>query len=1435
MDNRPALGLQRPLPPQRALTGSYALQHALKRTPQPSRLNNVRSVSQPVNIVDLTADGARIDARNAAAFLNNADRLYASPHVINLDDDDKQRPAKRAKTAGRGFRAGGNISEAQRDAAHQAVPGSPLPSLPPRKSVIASRNTAQRSRRALVHRAARRANGLEPPSIATRLPAPKLVADFHPWNGHHAEDILTETVVKGGYFDKAPAPNSAETTSAKPTIWSNLSAKNNMGLQTLSYLFTSVMEKRQAMGRVTAPSTFKPPPRVTVTDTKREAWLRDLANPDVPLRKQSRTIPHGVRGKLLMEQCLGKDIPMPRAVWLAKCVGANELRAFRRKGVSGAAAATGEAKWVREWTVSVEQFLDGVIACCGQAEWQLKMDYAVKLATSFYTERLLERHHYLDWIVTSFAQAPLERLPIWIILAQLYWKDITAFGRRGRQLAEAILGNLHSMSQARLFVNDTLKARLHKLLMILAATNRGCLILPKTWQKYGYLLAPRTATPNDTPAHNILRRNARLVAPLLKTPQNTRCALLRLYSMLDSVALCLDVAKLSAACLAAVRDINRLVSALLNWSASVFRPGLCRIYLAGQVMSQLRKDGQDTDSAILGYLGSDPVNSVASEHVHRVLVELVRRDAFSAGRYMQWLISSGALSGGHGSSMATALLPMLPRGALSPHLLNTRHTLMNRLKMIPNGDEALASVEAAVLSSAESSQDIRSTVQQLSSFAKLELAERLVARVVVWAKDGGMSLPHFCCLRDTMETIGDLQALATILEASIHTDDTALLATICDTISMYGKAFAAIGCLQSMVDRVSERYRILRAQQALDRSFILALTVLLSRFPEKAQFIKYLDSDLAICDQQTSLAVCSPASDNLISMHASSLDSDSDIDSVFASGNTMDEHLMQRVFSRIVQRAGKASAQLDHGSTKICSWLNQLRAVDANNFDSMARSYAIAAIKNTGENTSMLTVICALVAGGCLRFDFIIDLAKETKSSAAASSAVRLLCSTTIINGALHPVEAYRYRVQQKRFRRESAEKVIPLLVLAIEDPRVAIDDDGFHNLVMEYAVYKYADCIQALRDAPSSSAFLANCGRLVTKMLNLGRSGTQPVSLDVKSIVALADPLSVVQCTGALAFLAKAGDDNDTELLPAVLEAIANGCEVWPQLLEVANQQTIAGIYKWAKEQVLNNASKQDGVESMSREEFSRVLDILDVAHHAAKGEDSSSIIGSVTEKLRALEPRLSGFTEAVVEERQRVMFTLQVLMHLTILYSSSASPDNDAGKQTRCNLLAAVCMILVHPGLQSHQEILEYIHDAASTLADTLPAEALASLGQSILRNGKSDPRLASILGTSPPPDAWLALVSQPQPQGSSQARALMKQAANQQQMAGRGNLPSPVQQTSSLQKAALRSDGRSLAETKTMPFALRRWEIMSDATPMVGDNDTSLSLSLFGARKV
>ena len=105
-------------------------------------------------------------------------------------------------------------------------------------------------------------------------------------------------------------------------------------------------------------------------------WLRDLANSVIPLRRLSRTIPHGIRGKALLDQCLSKKVPPPRAVWLAKCVGTNEVRAFKRKGAGGAAVLGADAKWIEEWTQNVEQFLERLLLDCGTKDWRNKILYA---------------------------------------------------------------------------------------------------------------------------------------------------------------------------------------------------------------------------------------------------------------------------------------------------------------------------------------------------------------------------------------------------------------------------------------------------------------------------------------------------------------------------------------------------------------------------------------------------------------------------------------------------------------------------------------------------------------------------------------------------------------------------------------------------------------------------------------------------------------------------------------------------------------------------------------------------------------------------------------------------------------------------------------------------------------------------------------------------
>jgi len=199
-------------------------------------------------------------------------------------------------------------------------------------------------------------------------------ADFFPWTGNHPEDQFSENAIRQGFFDKAPHAQT-ETSSAKGIIFAAL--KHKSGLLALSSVYTGLIGERRNKGQITAPSTFKPPPRVTLTDTKREGWLKDLANPAMSLRRLSRTIPHGIRGRILLDQCLNKNVPTDRAVWLAKCVGINELRSFKRKGAgSSLVIGGGEAKFHKEWTVIVEQFVESVIFGFEEAEWKAKVGYA---------------------------------------------------------------------------------------------------------------------------------------------------------------------------------------------------------------------------------------------------------------------------------------------------------------------------------------------------------------------------------------------------------------------------------------------------------------------------------------------------------------------------------------------------------------------------------------------------------------------------------------------------------------------------------------------------------------------------------------------------------------------------------------------------------------------------------------------------------------------------------------------------------------------------------------------------------------------------------------------------------------------------------------------------------------------------------------------------
>jgi mediator of RNA polymerase II transcription subunit 12 len=404
MTTRPNVGRQ---PPQRSLSSTNAIQR-----PAPHRSLSQQFPSSsptrraPENFVDLTFEGDAALARHGPRIGTSRLRVEISTDSKTADIYESPKPSSASTPTWRP-----SLPPRGRPQLHFDVPSVSHPSprsaqdgapteaiikpmpLPvrPGKHALPVTEKSRAAATSLVKKDVRpKPYVLETPSAAPRYPPngrlsrvfpPQLAviliclghADFYAWTGNHPEDQFSESVIRQGYYDKAQMTQN-ETGSAKAAIFPALKQKS--GLQTLSSLFTSVLAQRRAHGQITSASTFKPPPRVTVTDTKREMWLKDLANPTISLRRLSRSIPHGIRGKVLLDQSLSKNIPIERAVWLAKCVGANELRSFRRKGVSGTFAMGGEAKWIRDFTVCVEQFVESTVGSCGEKDFKIRINYA---------------------------------------------------------------------------------------------------------------------------------------------------------------------------------------------------------------------------------------------------------------------------------------------------------------------------------------------------------------------------------------------------------------------------------------------------------------------------------------------------------------------------------------------------------------------------------------------------------------------------------------------------------------------------------------------------------------------------------------------------------------------------------------------------------------------------------------------------------------------------------------------------------------------------------------------------------------------------------------------------------------------------------------------------------------------------------------------------
>lgn len=251
------------------------------------------------------------------------------------------------------------------------------------------------------------------------------------------------------------------------------------------------------------------------------------------------------------------------------------------------------------------------------------------------------------------------------------------------------------------------------------------MILPNSWDNYKTQVAScldLTHKVDRELFQSITERNIRVQRPRNSKQTTQRSPHQRFIRLLDSIRSANDIATASHSCLDVIEDRAVLVSKLLEWLATPFRYGICRVYVGVRLLRRWKSSGVDVDDHVLAFLTRcGTASSLNMDNVYHAISELVRSQTFSVGRYLQWLMAKGVTSFSSNEKQSVCidlsfpapnadtcpqvfdlpadvgLIRQLPVGRLPEHVSNLRSTLLARAgASVQDENEMIAGVKELI-------------------------------------------------------------------------------------------------------------------------------------------------------------------------------------------------------------------------------------------------------------------------------------------------------------------------------------------------------------------------------------------------------------------------------------------------------------------------------------------------------------------------------------------------------------------------------------------------------------------------------------------------------------------------------------------------------------------------------------------------------------------
>ncbi|KAJ9609974.1 RNA polymerase II mediator complex subunit [Cladophialophora chaetospira] len=914
-------------------------------------------------------------------------------------------------------------------------------------------------------------DSIELPSSAPHF-VPRKPAGFFPWTGKHPEDILSDTNVKSGYFDKPPNPTEKELHTARVPLYNAF--KHKSGVDSLSVLFSLVLEQKSQHDPISSVSTFKPPPRVTLTEIKRKSWIADLANVDVQLRRLSRTIPQGIRGQALLDQCLQSNVPLSRAIWFAKCVCANEIRTLKRKGTTPAITVGAESKWLREWTINVEQFLESHLAQSNLPEWKANIQYALRLTTRLYLENLLDRDHYLDWVLRSFTIADSGRTPFWLMVTHIYKQDLSQFRRRGSRLVQTLIDKFRSLQNGQNSILAPLRQRLRAAIRELLFARSALFLMPDKWPENAKVVRAcldETLLQERQLLDGLNRVNERAMGHNKADVSSVRAPDQALVEILDAVRMPYNISVIDESLKSACSDFTLLMQLCLEWACTRFRYSKTRVYLVTRLIKRWQREGKDVDTPILDFLSAyrEKTTSANIHSLRQLVAQLSRSDCFTLSKYMQSLLVRGLPKKGTvridtDSIFGAAEIPAddhpenvhflldLSLNKAESHAINLRRSILDRAGFNANVEEivfrqCIRYIEQNLAGLNSISKSDASNMSE-PSFAALPWTIR--TRISTWlrakalesakAAQIGPALPgsnilseeQFFLIRHILESMEDAAVLADVVGILSTTQNDDLAASLVATIQFHADTFSSIGALEVLQKQLCQAYMNWRPTKPTMPLLASSLLDLCTASPSKVPAVKLLQQDLVRGDRGRAVAACSPYSDGIAeSLQQAGATFVEDFEAILQSETNMNEQTMNGLFSVLVDRIEKQQKFEDDARTtfSFCQLLSRLRLCRRGQGDLLIQKWMSRLLPRLDSKWGPL-LLRNLLASGCVGFPGLIEAIATSKQGGRRNVALASLLYHTLApaKGKVPDWATYQTRTKWHEYTRREPRTALEIL-----------------------------------------------------------------------------------------------------------------------------------------------------------------------------------------------------------------------------------------------------------------------------------------------------------------------------------------------------------------------------------------------------------------------